>query len=101
MHAEVRRRDEFLPNNTNDNSTLSSSASKDRECKLEGRFSDFKDFTGRRPLPVKNCVVSIGDGLEMLNKLSKVWRVNVWQNYNEKTSLHLQLFIGLIPSHYK
>ena len=35
MHAEVRRRDEFLPNNTNDNSTLSSSASKDRECKLD------------------------------------------------------------------
>ena len=54
---------------------------------------------GRRPLPVRNCVVSIGDVLWLLNKLSKNWRVHIWQNYNEKTSFHVQLLIGLIPSH--
>ena len=36
----------------------------------------------------RDCVVSIGesngDGPQLLNKLSKVWRVHVWQNYKGK-----------------
>ena len=47
----------------------------------------------------KVYVVSIRDGSELSNKLSKVLRVHVWQNYNENTSFHVQLFIGLILSH--
>ena len=35
----------------------------------------------------------------LFNKLSKVWRVHVCQNYCQKTSFHVQVFIGLIPSH--
>ena len=54
---------------------------------------------GGRLLPTRDYVVSIGDGPWLLNKLSKVWRVHVWQNYNEKTSFHVQLFIGLILSY--
>ena len=54
---------------------------------------------GRRPQPVRDRVVSIGDGPLLSYKLSKVWRVHVWQNYNEKTDFHVQLFIGVIPSH--
>ena len=45
---------------------------------------------GRRPLPVRDCVVSIGKGPYLLNKLSKVWRAHVWKNYNEKTGFHVK-----------
>ena len=44
------------------------------------------NFTARRPLPVRDRVVSIGDGPQLFKKLSKVWRVHVWQNYKEKPS---------------
>ena len=36
---------------------------------------------------------------QLSNKLSKVWRVHVWQDSNEKTDFDVELFIGLIPSH--
>ena len=32
------------------------------------------DFTGRRPLPVRAYVVSIGGGPKLRNHVSKVWR---------------------------
>ena len=54
---------------------------------------------GRWPLPDRDGVVSIGDGLQLSNQLSKVWRVHVWQNYNDKNSFHVLLFIDIIPSH--
>ena len=54
---------------------------------------------GRWPLPDRDGVVSIGDGPQLSNQLSKVWRVHVWQNYNEKNSFHVLLFIDIIPSH--
>ena len=57
------------------------------------------DFVGRRPQLVRDYVVSIGDGPYLSYKLSKVWRVHVWQNYNEKTDFHVQLLNGFIPSH--
>ena len=47
-----------------------------------------------RSLPVRDYVVSIGDGPQLSYKLSKVW-----QNYNEKTDSDVQLLIGLISSH--
>ena len=31
----------------------------------QGRFNDFEDFMGRRPLPVRDRVVSIGDGPQL------------------------------------
>ena len=54
---------------------------------------------GRRPQPVQDRVVSIGDCPLLSYKLSKLWRVHVWQNYKEKTDFDVQLLIGLIPSH--
>ena len=54
---------------------------------------------GRRPRPVRDRVVSIGDSPHLSYKLSKVWRVHVWLNYNEKTDFYVQLLIGFIPSH--
>ena len=47
--------------------------------------------------PVRGRLVSIRDGPFLSYKLSKVWRVHVWQNYNQKSDFHVQLFIGLIP----
>ena len=44
-------------------------------------------------------VVSIRDGHWLSYKLSKVLRVYVWPNYNEKTDFHVQLLTGLISSH--
>ena len=44
------------------------------------------------PLPVRDRVVSIGNGPYLLNKLAKVWRV-------QKTGFHVQLRIGLISPH--
>ena len=35
-------------------------------------------------LSVRECVVPVGDGPLLLNKLSKIWRVHVWRNNNEK-----------------
>ena len=35
------------------------------------------DFMGRRPLPVRDYVVSIEDGLKWSNHVSKVWRLLV------------------------
>ena len=49
------------------------------------------DFIGCRPLSVRDRVVSIGDCPYPFcpgGYLSKVWRVHVWRNYNEKTGLH-------------
>ena len=43
---------------------------------------------GRRPQLVRDRVFSIEDGPLLSYKLSKVWRVHVWQNYKEKTDLH-------------
>ena len=53
----------------------------------------------RRPQSVRDRVVSVGDGPLLSNKLSKAWRVHVWQNNSEKNGFHFQLLIGLIPSH--
>ena len=33
------------------------------------------------------------------NDMFKVWRVHVWQNYNQKNDFDVQLLVGLIPSH--
>ena len=49
---------------------------------------------GRRPQPGPRGF-DRGLSLELSYKLSKVWRVHVWQNLNEKTDFHVQLFIGL------
>ena len=46
------------------------------------RFNDFKDFMGRRTLPVTNDVGPIKDGPESLNKLANVWRILVFQRAN-------------------
>ena len=57
------------------------------------------DFMGRRPLPVRDHVDSVKDGPHLWNKISKVWRVHVWQNYTEKTDFYLEISIDLVPSH--
>ena len=49
------------------------------------------DFSGRRPLPVRDYVVSIEVGPELWNHVSKVWRLLVWliktdQKLDVKTS---------------
>ena len=38
------------------------------------------DFTGRRPLPARDDVVSIEGGPKLWNHVSKVWRLPVWRN---------------------
>ena len=43
------------------------------------RFNDFQDFIGRRPLPIRDYVVLIGDRPMLLNKESpNFWHV-IWQ----------------------
>ena len=51
-----------------------------------GEMQWFLRFHGppTRLRTVRAHMVSIGDGPWLSNKLSKVWRVHVWQNYNEK-----------------
>ena len=61
-----------------------------------GEIQLFLRFHGPPTQSVRDRVVSIGDGPWFSDKLSKVWRVYVWQNYNQKTSFHVQLLISLI-----
>ena len=51
------------------------------------------DFVGRRPLPVRDYVVSIKGGPKLGNHVSKVWRLLVRQNKtDEKLDVKISFF---------
>ena len=66
-----------------------------------GRFNYFQDFMGRRPLPVRNYVASIKYRPWMLNHVSKVRRLLLWQYKTENSPFHLRLYVSLSSFPFK
>ena len=57
------------------------------------------DFVSRRPLPVRDHVVSIKDGPKLWNHVSKVWRLLVWRNTtDEKLDVKISFFVIILPN---
>ena len=60
--------------------------------------SMISDFTGRRPLPARDYVVSI-DGPKLWNHVSKVWRLLVWRNKtDEKLDVKTSFFVIILTN---
>ena len=57
------------------------------------------DFVSRRPLPVRDYVVSIKGRPKMWNHVSKVWRLLVWWNKtDEKLDMKISFFVIILPN---